>query len=350
VNNLFFLGKDTSKSLNFMVNSPVNFINNLIMMKNNFLLFVLLFVAVSITNAQTTTGIAIQGIARDDVGAARHGQTINLMLEIYYNDPITSTATTILSQEKQLITDPKGVFSTVIVVTSEERVKIANNVAKLRITDIGSNPPIMVSEGLLEPVPYAVAADNGVPTGAIMPFVGLTVPAGWLLCDGAVIPAIYTKLIGLLGGATTTPDLRGQFLSGATSNTTLNTEIAQALPAHDHTVSIDNHIVPGHDHSINTNNNFTLENPGTAFYAVGRLNAHPNGPDFDPAYVPRAFVTTKEINHDVWGSNNLPDNFKTASAGATTIPHVARLVDDGNTGSGTVVRPRSYAVNYIIKL
>lgn len=85
----------------------------------------------------------------------------------------------------------------------------------------------------IQAVPYAVRADNGAPTGSIMPFAGAStqVPAGWLLCDGkgydGADPA-YAALAAVLGGAwgggggsctgTCTfnvPDLRGQFLRGA---------------------------------------------------------------------------------------------------------------------------------------
>lgn len=50
------------------------------------------------------------------------------------------------------------------------------------------------------------------PTGAILPYAGAAAPNGYLLCDGAAIPAEFTALIALVGA--NTPDLRGRFLRG----------------------------------------------------------------------------------------------------------------------------------------
>lgn len=324
-------------------------------MRNNLLLFVLLFVAAFITNAQTTTttGIAIQGISRDDIGVAKDSQTISLMFEIYYNTTI------ILSHTVDLETDSNGVFSEVIpALTHEQRIKIANNVAKLRITDIGYagvTDDILVSDEVLDYVPYAVAAYNGVPTGTIMPYAGETAPPGWLLCDGTVIPLKYTALRALLpindAGDKVTPYLIDQFLSGAVAPSQLNDTIPQALPWHNHTLTINDHVLKAHDHNINSNNNFVLEgiSAWTLYYPIVST-------DSNPAYVPRGFLTTKEVVYDINGvrgtDNRLPDTYyKTASGAASLPPHAFSLTKkSGNTGFGTVVRPASYAVNYIIKL
>jgi hypothetical protein len=80
-------------------------------------------------------------------------------------------------------------------------------------------------------VPYAVAADNGVPPGTIVPFGGDVIPRGWLLCDGLAFsssryPALHDAIGTVWGDGTTdtdsttnfnVPDLRGQFLRGAHS-------------------------------------------------------------------------------------------------------------------------------------
>jgi microcystin-dependent protein len=64
-----------------------------------------------------------------------------------------------------------------------------------------------------------------IPSGTIAPFGGGTVPAGWLLCDGATVSrATYSALFEVVGtlhgqgdGSTTfhLPDYRGRFLRGA---------------------------------------------------------------------------------------------------------------------------------------
>ena len=48
--------------------------------------------------------------------------------------------------------------------------------------------------------------------GAIVAWANLSVPDGWLECDGSPIPAEYTELIALIGA--NTPDLRGEFVRG----------------------------------------------------------------------------------------------------------------------------------------
>jgi microcystin-dependent protein len=64
------------------------------------------------------------------------------------------------------------------------------------------------------------------PVGMIMPFAGILIPSGWLLCDGSsVSKTTYSDLYSALGDAwgsasSTTfniPDLRGRFLRGVDS-------------------------------------------------------------------------------------------------------------------------------------
>lgn len=65
---------------------------------------------------------------------------------------------------------------------------------------------------------------NFVPSGTILPFGGVTAPAGWLLCDGSAISrTTYANLYSAIGvvwgsgdGSSTfhLPDLRGRFIRG----------------------------------------------------------------------------------------------------------------------------------------
>jgi hypothetical protein len=69
-------------------------------------------------------------------------------------------------------------------------------------------------------VPYAhhSAASSATPAGTVVAFMGTTVPAGWLLCDGqTVAAATYPALARVLGktGTFAVPDLKGAFLRGA---------------------------------------------------------------------------------------------------------------------------------------
>ena len=66
---------------------------------------------------------------------------------------------------------------------------------------------------------------NAVPSGTILAFAGSTVPSGYLLCDGAVVPqSLYPDLFAAIGydwggnpgpGQFSLPDLVGVFLRGA---------------------------------------------------------------------------------------------------------------------------------------
>lgn len=81
------------------------------------------------------------------------------------------------------------------------------------------------SNGLLKESRDVFIADLGVPIGAIMPFAGINVPDGYLLCDGSEVErAKYSRLYDAIGstyglatlGVNTfkLPDLRGRFALG----------------------------------------------------------------------------------------------------------------------------------------
>lgn len=73
---------------------------------------------------------------------------------------------------------------------------------------------------------------NPIPTGAVLPFTGLTAPEGFLLCDGSEVSRVtYAKLFGVIGevygkgdGSMTfnVPDYREVTLVGAGQNEKLN--------------------------------------------------------------------------------------------------------------------------------
>ena len=62
-----------------------------------------------------------------------------------------------------------------------------------------------------------IVQDNVIPSGSIMMWTTATPPAGWLICNGGTIPAIYTALIAVVGA--TLPDLRVRIPIGAGSGT-----------------------------------------------------------------------------------------------------------------------------------
>lgn len=96
------------------------------------------------------------------------------------------------------------------------------------------------------------------PTGALMLWLTATAPAGWLLCDGATVPAAnypgLASVLGSSGGNVTLPDLRGRVplgvgtatgAAGATNHVlgakggeeTHDLQLTE-IPAHDHAVTL----------------------------------------------------------------------------------------------------------------
>ena len=303
-------------------------------MKTKFTLLTLLMLFVtSINFAQTSataSGIAIQGIARDNNNTARINTTVPLTFRMYFINQ--SNAEVLIGTETtvNLPTDNFGVFSHVIEPGAANNAIIANNQTYLRIKEGGTT----LSDEKLKHVPYAIAANNGVPTGSIMPFVGTTAPTGWVLCNGQSLAGVTgsENLIVLIGN--NAPDLRGMFLRGAGTNTvsgyetnvgpTLNTRQQDDNLSHTHTAgTLVNSIGGSHQHPIEYSAQHANEPSGTTNYT------HPVPP-----------IWWKIPNLD-YGSNNL--NTKPEGNHTHTIT--------GSTASqGTESRPVNYGVNYIIKL
>ena len=199
----------------------------------------------------TQAGIAVQGIARDGNNTARVNANITLNVRIH------AAGNDIVPQQNIAIeTDAFGVFSFILDVNQNNYPAVANQGAELEIregTTLISNEPLRF-------VPYAIAAANGVPTGAIMPYTGNSAPAGWALCDGAAIPPgiVGNALRALLAG-NNTPNLIDRFIVGAGSTYNVGdtggedaVALTQAqMPTHNHggsTVTINNN----GDHNHNT--------------------------------------------------------------------------------------------------
>ena len=186
-------------------------------MKKSYLIlfFLAAFFSVKNVNAQasvTSTGISIQGIARDENNSALTNiDQLGLTFRIYYLDG-SNNEVQILSQTQNVRTDNFGVFSYVLPIENTHFIMISNTPAYLKVTQ-GS---VVFSNEKLQAVPYAIHTQNGVPTGTIMADVGATAPTGWLLCDGSAIAdnAATARLRELLG-ATTTPNLSARYLRGA---------------------------------------------------------------------------------------------------------------------------------------
>lgn len=291
-----------------------------------FLIAIIGLVVVFNTNAQTnvlSSGISIQGIARDDKNEAlANVDQLDLGFTIYYLVGASTTEIPILSKTAVVRTDNFGVFSYVLDINQAQYNLISNQSAYLKV----SSGNIVFSNEKLQAVPYAIFAQNGVPTGSIMPFIGTVAPNGWLLCDGSAIPAgtYYDNLRTLMGG-NNTPDLRAMFLRGVGSQTAFPGRQGPALK----TVQQDDVISHLHGVNINTNSN------GNHTHTVGFANDDYNG---------NGGTNTNGLTRDTNGADTR--TLTTNSTGAHTHTVIGNTA---NTG-GTETRPINYGVNYIIKI
>ncbi len=187
-------------------------------MKSTVLLFFFAFMSVAVF---AQNGISFQGIARDPQGNAITGQTIKVKFTIGS-----------FQEEQDIATDNFGVFSATIGSVNTvgfNNLVFANISANLKVEVDGT----AIYDDKFNMVPYAKAAENGVPAGAIMPFAGSVTSGGdlqepipgWLVCNGATIPtdSKYDKLklvLGTVWGTNLLPDLRGTFLRGVNNGRT----------------------------------------------------------------------------------------------------------------------------------
>ncbi|MDO6437139.1 tail fiber protein [Cyclobacterium sp. 1_MG-2023] len=298
-------------------------------MKTQLILIVLIVFSCSFSLAQTSAemaDIAIQGIARDDNNTAKANAQISLTFEFFYFDSNNGNAKVEVGapQTVSLNTDAFGVFSHVISPAATNNSIFANQQIYLKITE-GN---VLVSEEKLKHVPYAIAANNGVPTGAIMPFVGATAPIGWVLCDGQSLTNINgaENLIALLG-STNAPDLRAMFLRGVG----VNADAQFADNRRDGGVnSTQQDSNMAHNHSVD----LTTSNNGEHSHPLKLMN--------------RKFVNDGN-------SGSTAFNIQAQDGGVSTVKTdlsgIHTHAVSGNTSSeGTESRPINYGVNYIIKL
>jgi len=283
------------------------------------------------TNAQTTvlsSGMSIQGIARDNSNQAlANMDQLNMIFTVYYYIGASTTPTVIQERTATIKTDNFGVFSYVFVIDQAQFNLISTNSAYLKVSSSG----VVFSDEKLQTVPYAIYAQNGVPTGSIMPFIGTVAPNGWLLCDGSTIISPYgDNLKALLGsGVTTTPDLRGLFLRGTGTAASASSRVGPALK----TVQQDDIVTHRHDLGSSAVISYSgNHNHGNGEYnQLLKVNGTATARDTDNSAIePNLYITgtmqdAGNHNHTISGSTNY-------------------------TGGSSETRPINYGVNYIIKL
>jgi hypothetical protein len=288
-------------------------------MKKIYLLLSFLFIS-TLTIAQ---GIAVQGIARDNTSSAITDTNLTFTFSITKEDNTLQYAET-----QSIKTDNFGVFSH-IVSTGNPNTNTFNDVdfaldnLKLKVSINYNSSNIEVYDQPFQYTPYAhfakraASADDGVPTGAVMPYLGTVAPTGWALCNGAALPTTATELRAMVGS--NAPNLGGMFLRGAGPNTNSGYAVNDG-PA---VKTIQGDLNKNHNHSAtsNTAGNHTHSEKGIT--------------------TPGHYTS----NASYWAIPN-PVLGETQTGAAGSHQHTITVSPDGGSES----RPVNYGVNYIIKL
>ncbi len=291
------------------------------------LLFLFQFPGREVVAQAVTSGISVQGIARDADKAALGDELMTFTFEILD----AAGGTSYYKEDVSIRTDPYGVFSHIIgtgnvlagsgnfieIPFSQKLMKLVINVS-YRGNQINlSNAPFQYS-------PYAKSAENGVPTGTIVPYAGAAanIPAGWTLCDGKDLNGVPGSLnLRTLLGTNIAPNLQGMFLRG-TGTSPVNGQAGPALRA------TQGDLFKSHDHPGTTNTDG----------AHSHTDLETARADNDDNDSPHNFITPPGANY-YKDSMDIPNTGSAHSHAFTT-----------NAVGGAETRPVSYGVNYIIKL
>jgi hypothetical protein len=281
--------------------------------------------------AATQAGIAVQGIVRDNNNTAiTSGEPMTIIWTIYQKD---GNETTLDSGTKNVTPDSFGVFSFVMDVEYTKNPDFANNIMWLKLETRQGNNEIVISDEKLKHVPYAISANNGVPMGSIMAYLGSTPPPGWIILNGqswGTVGAPGNSLKTFLGNPSRVPNLQGRFLKGVGTSVENNVvpiilnkpqNQSQSLKSHTHNKG-----------TLGANNNKAIPNNrnvpiSTTWSRYGIKNGETSG---TYGVLPRE--TTSGLENDDTNHNH-------TISGNT-----------GSTGNTDEVRPSSWGVNYIIKL
>ena len=290
-----------------------------------FLLAVLGLLSTLNVNAQTnvtSSGLSVQGIARDvNNEALANIDQLDLKFEVYYLIGTSITPTIILTSIATIKTDNFGVFSYVVGINQDQSNLISTQSAYLRV----SSANVVFSDEKLQTVPYSIYAQNGVPTGSIMPYIGTTAPNGWLLCNGNPIPSgsYYDNLKALAGN--NTPNLNGMFLRGAGSQTAYPDKVGPAVK------NVQQDSFKTHSHGVNINTNADGGHSHTTTFYNDDYNNSGNG---TPS-----------------GTGLIRDGGAGYTRPTSAVGDHSHNVNGNSASTGdTETRPINYGVNYIIKL
>ncbi|AZQ63763.1 tail fiber protein [Flammeovirga pectinis] len=292
---------------------------------SRFFTTIILILASNLVIAQ---GFVIQGVARN----AGHAALSDKLLSFSFSVQSSNGSTTYYSEAKSIQTDTYGVFSHVIGQGDNKSGDIADvpyghGNLKLVVSVTNDGQTNIISDQPFNYVPYAYQAANGAPAGSIMPYVGASAPAGWILCDGSSVPN-GTVLKDVLG-VDNAPDLRGIFLRGTGTSSAYKNSSDEFLTG-PNLNNYEKDQVRNHNHSVGT-------------YVLSNAGAHSH------SYYKYTGGAHSKVNVDVGGYGYGSDSYQTDTQG----DHAHNM--SGNSGnptanSGSENKPASYGVTYIIKL
>lgn len=302
-------------------------------MKKYYILYLLLL-SLNISFGQanvTSSGISVQGIARaNDEVTVLPNQSLSISINLYYLDG--STETSLITRTGNITTDGFGIFTYVVDINNTDFARISNYATWIKVS---SGSTVFVNEKL-KIAPYAIHAQNGVPTGSILPFAGGSVPPGWLLADGRAIPNddYHAALRAIFGNSL--PDLRGIFLRGTGTSPSGSQYTGPALRA------IQTDGLQGHPHGFSWSG--TANSAGTHTHAV----------PFDvggSVRIPYSF-DGGTIEASGGGAANSDDmwigQYFTLSGSHTHTYNVTSAT--GSFGIAAETRAANYGVYYIVKI